>query len=661
MSDFRAIGGVSATLQLLLRDRMELPDGLPDILVVVGPPPLTPPDQPMLEDPRVTLFLYRVNENGALKNQEIPGQGTAGAYGYPPLALNLHYLVTASGNRLVRQGGNGGGAPLYDETLAHFLLGSAMRVLHDYPQVVDTLVTRRVPSGQPILHDSLRSAYEAVKLSLEPLSLEDVTKVWTALALRYRLCAGYAVTVVQIESRTPRRYARPVGMPLSDKNPPAYDAPPAPGPVVQVVTLQTPYISELRVRRAGETIDRSLPYARIADTLVVLGTQLAGAVVRVDLGALQLPVVPTDATRIELLIPDNAIPGVGPIPPDQLLKPGPLVVSVASQEPAVPGTMMRSNEAVLMLVPSIIAPVNYVPATRVLTVTGRRLWDAGLDGQTIVGRASVDKSGYSTASDTQLVMTLPTTLPARDLSPAISDPLGPNVAVIAPSEFAVTIRGQPLKVTPTWPAVVPRATLPALLAAAISDAAVQYAAGAGAAFQPFLASFTQLAVGLVGTRLVVLPGVLTDPITITASGGSGLAAALGYPGAGLAGAVNVALSGALAPFPSVLAAAMELTVQVGALAPVTVSLPRPLSLADLANKLQAAVNAANPAAAYTGFLVGVVGEQLALVPGAAGSVSCGPTPADAQSAIDLQLAGTFGVRARVRGAESFDDVTVSLP
>ncbi len=157
------------------------------------------------EDPRVNVFLYRVTQNGYLLNQEIPGRGNASGYGHPPLSLDLHYLVTAYGNTAV----SGGGAAVFDDTPAHFLLGSAMRVLHDVPIVTEGVMTVRAPSGALVLHESLRDGYERVRLGLEPLTLEDVTKVWTALALRYRLSAAVC------------RQRRP------DREPPCEDVPAA--------------------------------------------------------------------------------------------------------------------------------------------------------------------------------------------------------------------------------------------------------------------------------------------------------------------------------------------------------------------------------------------------------------------------------------------------
>src|SRR3954453_11291502 len=118
MSNFLAIGGVSAKLQELLRDRMELPAGIArtDLQVTVSTPQ-SEDDAQAAEPTRVNLFLYRATENGALKNQMIPGQGHPSEYGHPPLSLVLHYMLTAYGTTVDAN-------QVANETLAHFLLGS---------------------------------------------------------------------------------------------------------------------------------------------------------------------------------------------------------------------------------------------------------------------------------------------------------------------------------------------------------------------------------------------------------------------------------------------------------------------------------------------------------------------------------------------------------
>src|SRR6202158_1956351 len=383
MSDFRAIGGVSASLQTLLQDRMELPDILSNVSVpvTVSAPRLNKDDLPAKEDPRINLYLYRVGENGFLQNQEIPGHGSPGAFGAPPLSLNLHHLVTAFGNHQLADGGT----PLFDETIAHCLLGSAMRVLHDYRILTDELLTVKQPIGTPILHDSLLGSYEKVKLSLEPISLEDATKVWVALTLRYRLSAAYSITVVQIESKAKRRFPRLVGAPPS-AYPPLSPVPAVPGPYIPVGVFSSPFINSVHVRRFGSSQEQVFPFASIRDTLILLGSGFAGGLVKVALDNVDVPVSPISSNRIEVIVPDSVVPGVGLIPPVDILEPGsqPLAVTIAN--PAFPQGAVRSNNGVFVLVPSITAPVAYSAGPpRTITVNGTRLFSAAMTGETVIG------------------------------------------------------------------------------------------------------------------------------------------------------------------------------------------------------------------------------------------------------------------------------------
>src|SRR5712692_5477671 len=197
MSDFRAIAGVSSTLRTLLRDRME-----DAVDVTIAPPDVTVSG---VSGRCLNLYLYQVTENGYLKNQEIPGHGHPGAYGHPPLSLDLHYLLTAHGSSETAM----------DADLeAQQILGDAMRVLHDLPIVADALkITRPAVGtvGDPILDPSLLSEFEQVKITLQPATLEDFSKLWTALPqANFRRAVAYQVSVVQIESQRLRRMAMPV-------------------------------------------------------------------------------------------------------------------------------------------------------------------------------------------------------------------------------------------------------------------------------------------------------------------------------------------------------------------------------------------------------------------------------------------------------------------
>jgi hypothetical protein len=197
MSDYRAIAGVSASLRNLLRNRMEGP-----VDVTIAPPDITING---IAGRRLNLYLYEINENGSLKNQEIPGHGHPAAYGHPPLSLNLSYLLTAHGDNE---------AAADADLVAQQILGDAMRVLHDFAIITPNLREDDDPTRPRILDPSLIGEFEQVKIILQPTNLEDFSKIWTALPqANFRRSVAYEVSVVQIESQRPRRFPRPVGEP----------------------------------------------------------------------------------------------------------------------------------------------------------------------------------------------------------------------------------------------------------------------------------------------------------------------------------------------------------------------------------------------------------------------------------------------------------------
>jgi hypothetical protein len=652
MSDFRAIGGVSATLQSLIADRMDVPDWLASVPpVTVGPPPFSSKDgDPRKEAHRLNLFLYRVTENGYLQNQEIPGRGSASGYGHPPLSLNLHYLLTAYGNQEIPA--NGGS--VFDDLDAHVLLGSAMRVLHDIPIVTDELTSMRPPSGTIILHESLRDAYERVRLSLEPLTLEDVTKVWTALALRYRLSAAYVVNVVQIESRRPRSFPKPVGEPIDPRIPPLPSDPPSPGPWVTALTIAVPTIEEVRVRRFLTGQESTMPVARVDDTLILRGTNLAGPSTRVVFGDLSVPASLATPTLTEVSVPDNAIAGGGAIPPDRQLQPGVRTVRVVTRDPSVPGSTFTSADAVFMVVPWVDETlVGYTPGPpRVLDVQGSRLLPAGSGGETVIGRVTVPRAAYDPASSpTHLFMPIPPTLPCRGVQVVVSDPLPDPVPIgVGTHELRIDIDGTVATRTRNLPPSLPRGQVASIVASMIHDA------------EPDDPRFLDARVELVGNRLFVVPGDLTSPITIDSPAGSTFAddlllTATPQP----VGAADAYVSGVLGSPPIMSSAQPRVRLTIGAAAPVDVSLPKPLSLIELAAAMETAIQAFG-GPSYGPTLVAVSGAQLLIVPGTADPVTFDPIPGvDDLTVVDLQLHARFSVRVRVNGAESVDPAVLELP
>ncbi len=122
---------------------------------------------------RISIYLYRIAENPFTKNQ-FPVEGTGGRWRKPPLSLDLSYLVTP----LL-------GTPFEQLTV----LGKVMQVFYD----------RAVIEGAD-LEGALAAAGEPVHLALNPVSLEENTRVWQALDLAYRLSVCYLARVALVDS-----------------------------------------------------------------------------------------------------------------------------------------------------------------------------------------------------------------------------------------------------------------------------------------------------------------------------------------------------------------------------------------------------------------------------------------------------------------------------
>lgn len=207
MSSPFALGAVSAVLRNLLDN------GLVESLPAVGPVQVTAvaPDTIRLENPapgpRLNLFLYRVSPNPGWRNAAYPSyDGNGTRLTNEPLALDLHFLVTAYGSK---------------DYHGEILLGYAMHVLHERP-VLDRAAIRRAldpsplgPSILPPAFDALTASdladqIESLTVTFEPMDTEEMSRLWSAIQAHYRPTAAYEVSVVLIESKKPVRAPLPV-------------------------------------------------------------------------------------------------------------------------------------------------------------------------------------------------------------------------------------------------------------------------------------------------------------------------------------------------------------------------------------------------------------------------------------------------------------------
>jgi hypothetical protein len=171
MSDSLAIAAVTVALRQRLQRALDAK--LPGTRVTTRPPDKARDSQ---AGNQVNLFLFHVSPNASLRNVSAGSPGPAGPRP-APLALNLLYLISAYGRD--------------DDELEPYsqrLLGEAMRVLHEQP-ILDLADLGQSPPSNP----------ERVQVALQPLSLEEMAKLWTIFQTPYRLSEVYEATAVLID------------------------------------------------------------------------------------------------------------------------------------------------------------------------------------------------------------------------------------------------------------------------------------------------------------------------------------------------------------------------------------------------------------------------------------------------------------------------------
>ena len=205
MSNALGIAAVSAVLRDLLNNGL-IDASVGDVTVSAQSPDKVKLDGD--ETSQLNLFLYRVTPNQGWRNVGLPSVDSAGTsrLSNPPLALDLHYLLTAYG-----------AADLQPE----ILLGYGMQVLHEAPvldrqAIRDTLAPGPVTGGilppalQTLTAAEIADQVEQLKITPETLTSEEISNLWGAFGAHYRPTAAYMVSVVLIEGQKTTRPALPV-------------------------------------------------------------------------------------------------------------------------------------------------------------------------------------------------------------------------------------------------------------------------------------------------------------------------------------------------------------------------------------------------------------------------------------------------------------------
>ena len=191
MSNVLAIAATTRTLRnLLLAQMPQLDTELNDLEVTLQPPDVA---RKGISKAQLNLFLYQVVANAAWRNLDLPGQVRAGETAPPPLALNLHYVITAWGR-----------GESDSDALSHRVLAAAMSTLHDRG-VLDSNDIRNA-----LTDNDLANQIERVRVTPLPQSVDELSRLWTAFQTNYRTSAAYEAAVVLIDSQTAARAPLPV-------------------------------------------------------------------------------------------------------------------------------------------------------------------------------------------------------------------------------------------------------------------------------------------------------------------------------------------------------------------------------------------------------------------------------------------------------------------
>lgn len=382
MSNALAIAAVTAALKDLIGNGLLGLDlsSIGSVTVSALPPDRIATGQ--TEPNQLNLFLYQVTPNIGWRNQALPTRDGSGArIGNPPLALDLHYMLTAYGAQ---------------DLSAEALLGFAMQFLHETPMLsraqLRTVLGPPSPPFGNLSALSLADQVEWLKITPQFLGAEELSKLWTAMQARYRPSMAYQVSVVLIESDAATRVALPVlKRGADDRGPVAFAGA---GPSLSWVR---PTLSDL------------LPAARLGDELLLTGSRLqtdgvSAIFENARTGSSQIlsPIAGTSDRELRVQLPSAA--DAGAIAAWGI---GLYSLRLRSDVPGLPS--MYSNTVPLALSPQIgVSPLATAPGDIAMSVTCTpRLHPAQHAGvRLIFGSVEISPNDVHTpADDTQ-----PTTL-----------------------------------------------------------------------------------------------------------------------------------------------------------------------------------------------------------------------------------------------------------
>ncbi|MEH2423245.1 MAG: DUF4255 domain-containing protein [Nostoc sp.] len=278
MSNALSIATVTAVIKNLLENGLvsdAIAASVGDVLVTA-----LPPDKVQVgsdERAQINLFLYHVTQNRNVDwiSQEYRSRYTTSNTNStnPPLALDLHYVLTAYGPK---------------DFQAEILLGYAMQMLHKLPNITSETIENALKNAAETSTSSVFSqaitglsvsnlALKVGQMKVSPafLTMEETSRIWSALQTNYRPSATYQVSMVLIESDSTEKL-EVLDLMLSE-------------PIIEKVTMPAQVEAHITV----------------GSTLLIQGKQLRGDITKVRLSNIDKLFTPFDVqdTQVSIQVP----------------------------------------------------------------------------------------------------------------------------------------------------------------------------------------------------------------------------------------------------------------------------------------------------------------------------------------------------------------------
>lgn len=287
MNNALSIAAVTAVIKDVLENGLvndAIATSVGDVIVTA-----LPPDRISVgsdERAQINLFLYQVtqNRNADWLSMEFRKRNLRmivdSRCANPPLALDLHYLLTAYGAK---------------DFEAELLLGYAMQLLHKMSvlgrDVIETALNNASKvSVASVLSQTLSSLSVAklaeqigqIQICSEFFNMEETSKLWSALQTHYRPSIAYRASMVFIESKQPYHSEGFCLVPLAQ-------------PQIETITASVP----------------TQPIT-ISQNLLIRGKSLRGEITRVRLAQreIQLKSANVRETQITLPLPLDLYAGI---------------------------------------------------------------------------------------------------------------------------------------------------------------------------------------------------------------------------------------------------------------------------------------------------------------------------------------------------------------